>query len=383
MYKIQSIQALRFFAALLVVLDHALLALTYAGSVPAHYSSLAWLMGEMGVYVFFAISGFIMLITNDERFGKSGAIGDFLLRRFIRVAPIYWLFTTWIVWSAVRNTPGAITTEQIVKSYLFIPVANAAGQMRPVHGVGWTLNYEMLFYALFALAMALRFRAGVIFVFSALTLLVVSGVALRSPFEIGEPQGLLEVWTSPILLLFGFGLLIGLAHQRLNIKERTLSPWALCALIAAPLFAFQLSDGASISAFWRIFAATGAVLVVAAAAFTRLPPGMERILVYGGDASYSLYLVHTFVIGALYRRLPDMSAHSPVAFFVIAVLTSLCAGFIVRQVIEKPLTRWVWAAIVWLRSLPSLRGAWRGPSASSSPMRSSSFGRKRTAPRNQ
>ena len=351
MYKIQSIQALRFFAALLVVLDHTMLALIYAGAIPQHYSSLAWLMGEMGVYVFFVISGFIMLLTNEERFGREGAIGGFLLRRFIRVAPIYWLFTTWVVWSATRNVPGAITPGQVLKSYLFIPVANADGQMRPVHGVGWTLNYEMLFYGLFALAMAFRFKTGVAAVFGALVVLVVSGMALRWPFDSSEPSTLLQVWTSPILLTFGVGLLIGLARKRFSGEPPMLSSWIPCVLMAAPLFAFQLSGSDEISVIWRICTAVSAIAVVALTAFTKLPALPERVLGYGGDASYSLYLVHTIVIGALYKRLPDIAAYNPVAFFAIAVLASIFAGFVVRHAIEKPLTRLAWAAIAWCKSI--------------------------------
>lgn len=359
MYKIESIQALRFFAALLVVIDHTLLALTSAGSLPSSTNEVAWLLGEMGVYVFFSISGFIMLITNKERFGRDRAIGDFLVRRIVRVAPIYWLFTTWVVLSSIINA-DPITLEQTWKSYLFIPVANTLGQMRPLHGVGWTLNYEMLFYGVFAATMALRFRTGVIAVLAALAGFVFAGCVLRTPFDLGEPQGLLEVWTSPILLLFGLGVLIGLARFRFGVVAWPISPWILGAAMVLPLIAFYLK-GDPLSVWWRVFAAVTAAGVVTLAAFTRLPLGAVRLLVRGGDASYSLYLVHTFVIGTLSRRLPDLAGHQPVLFFLTAVSASIAAGFLTRAIIEKPLTRLFWAGATHLHSALGLNRAPKRP----------------------
>jgi hypothetical protein len=57
-----------------------------------------------------------------------------------------------------RNTYSA---ESIIASCLFVPWPRLDGVMQPVIGQGWALNYEMLFYAVFALAVLARRRVAV------------------------------------------------------------------------------------------------------------------------------------------------------------------------------------------------------------------------------
>ena len=101
------------------------------------------------------MSGFIMFFISSDLFGKQGAVRSFLIRRVIRVAPIYWIFTTVYVLLLVV-APAAFNADRFdlihsIKSYLFLPSANSyTGSPYPVLTPGWTLQFEMYFYAVFA-----------------------------------------------------------------------------------------------------------------------------------------------------------------------------------------------------------------------------------------
>lgn len=118
------------------------------------------------VNVFFVISGFIMTyITREES-------REFFTQRLIRIVPPYWLCTllpVMVMWlrGSMQSWSGA-TPETIVESLLFIPFRDSLGGFSPVLPVGWTLNFEMLFYLLFAGALVISQRWAPLIVCTAL-----------------------------------------------------------------------------------------------------------------------------------------------------------------------------------------------------------------------
>ena len=175
-----SIQVLRAAAALAVLFAHLWPALAQFGNeniIPN------FTFGAAGVDLFFVISGFIMVYTSERLFGQRDGPGRFLTRRLIRIVPMYWALTTLVVvaWYGVK-LPDHTTWTNVVGSYLFIPTLKPGGGTAPVLGVGWTLNYEMLFYFLFAITIMFQRRMAVI-VLSALLFGIVN-----IPAELGlEP----------------------------------------------------------------------------------------------------------------------------------------------------------------------------------------------------
>ena len=133
--KIESIQVLRFFAAFSVMMVH----------LPIFE------FGIWGVDIFFIISGFIMMYVteNNEKF--------FLIKRIFRIVPLYWILTLGVFILAIfvpdilNNTTANI--EHLFKSLFFIPFdKNGTGHF-PILFLGWTLNFEVIFYFLFALSL--------------------------------------------------------------------------------------------------------------------------------------------------------------------------------------------------------------------------------------
>ena len=235
MRPIAAVQSLRAFAALLVVAGHcqteAAVAAAKQGLPFAPLSVLPW---GAGVDLFFAISGFIMVVASRPLFAAQGAAAAFAGRRLKRIVPLYWLCTTLyvLIQVAVRKpVPG------VGASYLFWPVDTFGdGVPRPLFTLGWTLNYEMGFYALFALALALPRRRAVALVAILLAAATVAGQVCD------PPTGPLWFWTRPIALEFAGGMAIGSAWcegwrlpggTRLALAAAALAIWAADPLRSA------------------------------------------------------------------------------------------------------------------------------------------------------
>ena len=337
--KLQSLQILRALAAFSVVVGHALHETEKLGANTQQPPILGagWNLGY-GVDIFFVLSGFIMMHTAARDFGTEGASRRFLLRRCARVVPLYWLLTTTVlvggyVLPSLINVPVE-SVYHVVASYLFIPDARAPGEVRPVMALGWTLNYEMLFYAIFSVALLLRLRLGV-----ALLTGLMLVVAATHPWV--DPANIpVAFWTSPLVLEFLFGVHVALIH-RAGVR---LGAPATLALLAFGLTGFVRVtwpyDEAALPQFlWAGLPA--AALVLAAAIGPALP--LNRVALWGvalGDASYSLYLAHPFVLRperVIWEKL--VGAHLPMSAFVVtASLGSVAFALLLYRFVETPLT---------------------------------------------
>ena len=145
-----SIQALRAIASLLVFWGHAINAVT--SKVAAEFPHL---YGPFGVDLFFVISGFVMVYSSERLFGQPGAPMTFFARRLARIVPLYWAATAILVWFVV---PYA-STKAVLGSVVFTPRIPSEA---PLLFIGWTLIFEMFFYAVFAIALLAKRRFAVV-----------------------------------------------------------------------------------------------------------------------------------------------------------------------------------------------------------------------------
>ena len=344
MSKLLHVQVLRALAALSVAMLHA----QFDAGVVAQRTTGGFRPSEMfpwaaGVDVFFVISGFIMVHASGRLFGTRGGRRIFLAHRVARVVPLYWAVTTLYVAVALAVPAlinrGELTPGYVLASYLFIPIEGPDGHVLPLYGLGWTLNYEMFFYGLFALALGLRRSLAVSAVTVALLVLVAAGRVVPLP----QP---LAFWTDPILLEFAFGMALALAREH-GVRLGRATALALAA-VALALLAIDL--GRADAPLWlpRVLAyGVPAALLVAAAA---LRPGGEarpgpltRLAVAVGDASYALYLLHPFVIRAGREAMLAGGLAvvvGPWAFVAFALVLASAAALVVHRVFERPLTAW-------------------------------------------
>jgi peptidoglycan/LPS O-acetylase OafA/YrhL len=175
--KLVHVQILRAVAASLVVADHTYGALVYRKVPVAADMPAADLCGSLGVAAFFVLSGLIMMRQSAGRFGSWQDSVLFAYRRVTRIFPMYWIAT--YLWFRSTLTWGLKfdhAKEQMVGSLLFLPnVYSTSYRLMPLLQPGWTLNYEMWFYLLFALALLLPERAGIGLLVATLFGLVIVG----------------------------------------------------------------------------------------------------------------------------------------------------------------------------------------------------------------
>ncbi|MBU1304353.1 MAG: acyltransferase [Alphaproteobacteria bacterium] len=328
--KLYSVQYLRGLAAALVVVAHA------ADHPLAQTSPLLAALGELGVTLFFVISGFIMVaITGEGPFRP----GNFLARRAIRVVPMYWLFTTLaallllLAPSLFKST--VFTWPHYAESLLFVPHQSPSdGGYSPLLSLGWTLNYEVFFYFAFAALAALssRWRVGLLAI--AFTALSVAGQMVHSD------NVLWSFYANLSLLAFSSGAVIGqlFISGHLHAAPRALAG-LLLMLGAGLLVAGFMTDGTT--AFIAMLGASVCALVGTMVLEARL--GKHALLEKLGDASYSTYLVHMFVVGAVVvigkRLLPIGGSAAYYPIVAAAIFGAIVTGLVVHRLIEKPLLR--------------------------------------------
>ncbi len=328
-----NIQALRAVAAFLVVFVHLQTLAVRAGYAPTVFE---W--GNSGVDLFFVISGVIMVVTTERR---ETTAGSFLAHRVARVAPLYWLVTLVVTTIALAAPAlmGAtrVTPETVAKSLAFIPFQRADGFARPIVFVGWTLNYEMAFYVLFAAGMfAGRRMLGLM-----LTLGALLGLALLG--WLARPAGTLGAfYTQPIILEFGMGMVLGALLPRAPSGPRIIPAATALALaafgvmLAAPALWPGIDRAAAFGLPAMVIVACALVLEKAGWAVTW--PLAKRL----GDASYATYLTHFFVTQAALKACERLhiSGGLPLLGVGAAALVAVAAvGVAVNSWVEKPLNR--------------------------------------------
>jgi exopolysaccharide production protein ExoZ len=341
--RLIALQALRAFAAGAVVFDHG--QLTYLQKVNPHLHISVGIIGRLGVPVFFIISGFIIWASSSRLRGNAQQrTSTFVRRRLIRIVPMYWIATS--IYAAKLAAQGnAPHLSDYVRSLFFVPYSNH-GLMEPVLGQGWTLNYEMLFYAMLSIALVMVVRARLGWIFGTLiTLMVLRATGVLTP------HGAWAIWAlaKPILSFFLLGVIFAIVWERVQDHRLTVPLWAVTLigiaiiLVYGGLSHFKVVTGPT---------STGPQLVVCGAlvaicVFFRVPHNEGRIgraVVLAGDGSYSTYLIHGFILGPAGRVLSKLgigSSVTPKEFSIVLILVCTAVGMLVYTFVENPMRNWL------------------------------------------
>ena len=348
--SIPSLQSLRAFAALAVVAHHAMRAVTVNANPALHVpeplllTSPAFIeLGAFGVDLFFILSGFLMVYISAPYVEKRKSIGNFVLQRAIRIWPLYAVATALYFGLNVaarlsqgRDLPFDASPLRLL-SFFFVPSFNASGFLQPILGVGWTLNYEICFYLVFAVALAIGRK----------TLLSALAVTLSAVFLLGTAlpadSAAHAFLGNPIL----FEFLLGAAAAKLFVDGRLAVVPPLVALLAGvallAAFAWLPNEGYFRVLYRGIPCLLIFIGVLNLDAKIRWPDWWIHV----GDASYSIYLFHIVFIyqiaGVVLSVLVAKGYVSGAAeaAALVAFIASVTIGLIVHGLIEKPLTRFL------------------------------------------
>ena len=332
----EGVQALRALAALAIAVLHIADEAGALGGTPGH-SPWPWLDAvplEAGVDLFFVISGFVLVWASWDAFGSLRAVPPFVARRLLRVAPLYWLLTGATILAAAA-LPGSISEGlaegpgYVVASVLFVPWRRADGFVQPVLRLGWTLEYEMLFYALLTCALPLPRRAGLVALLLAIAALATAGQWI--PFA-ATP---LAFWTDPIVLEFAFGVLVGVVA-----RAGGRAGWPAALVLALACAAAAMAPHASEGDMRVLVRGVPAALLVFCALSIRQ---VASPVLWVGDASYALYLIHPFPMRALRvlaTHLPLPRPAAPLVYACVTLAVSVALAILLHRGVEQPILRW-------------------------------------------
>jgi exopolysaccharide production protein ExoZ len=335
------VQALRFFAAFAVLFAHAQHEVAERLLPGARFATFTLIDGGFGVDIFFLISGFIIYHISRDEFARPRAAGAFLTRRFLRVAPLYYVATLLLLLTiaVARNhvNGGAVTVPQAIASFLFIPYANAGGLAVPILKLGWTLNYEAYFYATFAAALLFPRRIG--FAVMLCTLLLMIALHNLAP---GHVQAI-DVWGDTIVFEFVAGIVVAILYHR-GWRVPVAAGWAMIAAGIVLIGGLRLIGLLPILPRF-LFAGVPAAMIVAGVVFSPMGASrgpLMRALEMLGDASYALYLFHPFAIrGAVVMAAAFGIDRSPGLLVAAILVAALSTAVFINRFVERPLDRFL------------------------------------------
>jgi exopolysaccharide production protein ExoZ len=320
---IKSIQCLRAIAALMVVLFHIGIAFDLIESGDDKLAPY-WLAG--GVDIFFVISGFVMAVSSTDN--KKLISSEFVKARVARIVPLYWISTIVLVILTYHYNHELTPIIYIIKSMLFIFFNNDMqdGATLPLLVAGWSLNYEMFFYLLFAILLSYSTRTRVI----VLACIFFALISLRA--VILDKNGFAFRMTSPLQLEFLFGMIIALYRQKLS--QLSLETGITCLLVG-------IAAMATVPAVLPRSLLYGPLAALVCAGALIMEPLIKRahinFLSYIGDASYSLYLTHALVIYVLDEE--GFMSYGAMTSGTLCLTVCICVSAVVYEFVERPLSK--------------------------------------------
>ncbi|MFZ9942911.1 MAG: acyltransferase family protein [Bacteroidia bacterium] len=342
--RLQNIQAIRTIAALMVCAFHLQYLFMNEGETKPFPN------GEMGVQVFFVISGLIMYHTTRDQYKSNNPLA-FLLNRIIRIVPLYLLVTFVYVADDLSADFIAENASRILTTVFFIaPMTDVIGPKYgyPLLDVGWTLNYEMFFYLLFGLSMFVQSHRYWLLIGAFVSIGVLYQLIATGSFDPSYityhdyPHQAMNFYGNPIVLLFALGVLAGMVLDRIQLSRK------------AAVFIFGITSICFINhvlAWWslpvNVFTDTAFVFtwVLAAALCDKanvqvFPASVAK----SGDSSYSLYLWHPVVFAYLRTVAEKMGLpylEYPWMSFLLGLISAMLVAWFSFKVIETRVTNFL------------------------------------------
>ncbi len=333
---LSCLQVFRGIAALGVVVYHAgLFTERQSGQVLLGGS---FHFGELGVDFFFVLSGFIIAFVHGDELGQPACAPRYLARRFFRVYPLLFLLTTaklaleLVAWQRGGAGPDL---SRILSSYLLLPGPDGG---LPVITAAWTLQHEVLFYALFLLALLLGRRAGLWLMVGWMALIVIfsgSGVKLEA-----MPRLIFDAHN--VEFVFGVLACYFFKSQTVGAIRTPGAVFAFAGLVGGA-WLYDSADGMDQPLLVRVCLGAGfAALIYQMASWERSREWSTwpRWACWLGDASYSIYLGHSLVLLAVISVGSGWSKQSAALAYAVAFVASiaaLVATSLLFKLVEKPL----------------------------------------------
>jgi peptidoglycan/LPS O-acetylase OafA/YrhL len=334
--RIDAITGLRGLAALLVVYGHSVDG--FSLPLANHFS------GEIGVTVFFALSGFLMAYLYLGKDFTALNVAEYAIHRFSRIAPAYLfiLLLSFILYATIfPDFVYAISGQNILRHVLF------SGDV----SVFWSITPEVEFYFLFVLVWAATSRYLARFDIVGLALLTLGALVFMSYRDVFP-----GTFVGSKLHYFLFGVIAGtirsrIAVERTGAKSLNLLHGLLIAAMAAGVVAIATGHGSAVMPFADHQAFYSSMLTAVFGAFLIFSFSFSsamgnfffanRAAVLCGECSFSIYLLHMPVI-YLFQKYFAL----PLNLFLLLPFITLALGlsWLNYRCIERPgarLIKWI------------------------------------------
>ena len=334
---------MRFVAASLVVLHHCWTLITVPGQ--ADFGS-TFEIGAIGVDIFFVISGFLMIFITAQR--KQGPV-EFFVSRLLRVGPPYWVVTgamvAMLIYAPRMFGSTRFNLAAVVTSLAFVPWphptdggVNAIVEILPIMHFGWTLNYEMAFYSLFAMTLFVAPKYSCELSSVVILALVFLGLVGKSD------HFAFEFYSSPIMLEFVFGMIVGKFYVNgftIPAKNAVLL-FFLAAVVVAAVSDISITRTTPLR--WLLWGVPSALMFFSVISLEKRGSiAASSTLRFLGDSSYSVYLTQLFTLGGfrlMWRSLRLSGNISDTLMIGSAYVACIGVGMLFHIAVETPLVRW-------------------------------------------
>jgi peptidoglycan/LPS O-acetylase OafA/YrhL len=364
--EIRALTGLRIVAALWVVLFHFRPLLREAA--PDFSDALAPVLncGAQGVDLFFILSGFVLTWNYLDRMGRSWstrATLHFLWLRLARVWPVYlvtlhlaalWVIFTLHVGHVPSENVGQLTATSYVRQLLLVqlwfqPFFDGSSW----DGPAWSISAEWLAYLLFGVLVLVVFRMAQ--VTRARSLIWLGFAASLPPVLLLLTSGLFYTpwsWLPRIVMQFSAGALVSVAVGRLRLTDRSrrvagFASTLLVALVVGMMYVLDAHPVSGVQDSGGLVDVLFVPLVTTVAIGTGSLPWLlsTRAMVFGGQISFCLYMVHELVhtswLWAAQQFELTLGGYLGKAILLGLLIGAFAAAAALFHLVEEPARRWM------------------------------------------
>lgn len=341
MNKLYSIQILRGLAAVAVVIDHVTHYMHKSFSGESWlFSSNIYNVGGLGVDLFFCISGFIMVITTHNKPNGLSQSISFLKKRFVRIYPTYWFYciiTLALPFILYGKTDLISKYDSLflLQSFLLLPAKISETSFSPFLGQGWTLQYELYFYLVFALAL-LVFRGWKVVALCSSMIIALLAISKYSVFN----EYINYLVSNAIVIDFIMGMIAANIYISCSYKDVSIPPiigW-IAFFVTVLLISFNVIYKSPIDRV--ILFGVPSFFIVTMFSLVNINPRklINKFLVQLGEASYSIYLAHMIFIWTAMKYTKSLEwVKSDLA--IVLIVSLICfLSYIMYMAVERNLT---------------------------------------------
>lgn len=318
--RLQHLDALRGIAIIAVIITHACAAMgPITGAWGVDFAN--------GVQLFYMLSAYtLFFIYNSGHRVEKHKTRDFYLRRFFRIAPLFYLLlAVYAIGYATFQPEHSPSAFHLISAALFINGAFPA-YLNSIIGVEWSIAIEMTFYLVAPLLFRWVTSAERAFALVVISLVVAEYTNIwlsRHPeFYSAEPAFPI-FWFPAQMPAFAIGIFAYFISQtRLSRRSALLLLAASCTWVA------MVYGGGNVRFIpHRELMSLGFGGVLIALSSFAFRPFVNRLTMHLGKISFSLYLLHGFVMIRLNELLIRPLEVSPwVGALILMVGTALIAA---------------------------------------------------------